>query len=1127
MNKLIVTLTFHLLFNFCFAQHSYINITGTIHNEENDPVPYVSIQLDSTSIGTVSNQDGQFELKIPSKYKDKRLLFSCIGYESIATKIESKLIINIHSSSIKIDEIIVNPIKPLDLLKSAIREIPNNYSNKPVYLNAFYRSLSIEDTNYTQLLEASCIFHSMPYDDNFDVDSAEKKYFEKTDWGNTFFFESIPEYFDLYNNPNDQVKVLEVRISENNSTKLNTYYPVGGSLGLFATNKAKYQNQFMDEKYFRFYKYSYKGQLVYNNSRVNVISFRPKTFQIRDINPGYVRKYYRRKFYKAEFEGDIYIDVNSLAFVKIEYQRVNAKPYYPNPYQVTVDFVKNGDKWYLSNIKRKSKNTQFNNVVGFEEEVVINSIVRNDVHNFSIEETTPNLFNYTLYKTTMPYNAEFWNNFNVLTFSKLNKKAKRDLQKQKSLEEQFMAMQSRNDTMTFPKIEKEPYTYFIHNEKITDNYKWLEEKNNPKVISYLNEQNKYTYNEMIPFRDLQEKLTKEFVAPYKENELTIDKTINGDYEYYLKYRADSEFAILCRKNHYSANEEELFDLNTWGENFSYLDIVNKAITLNNRYIAFTVDKDGSQHQALYILDMDTRTILADSINKVFSMVWANDNKTLFYVVQDTLNRPYLTKKHILGTNIKLDKDIFCEKDSNFDVYVSKTQFNSFIFIETSSLTTSELHYINANSPDGHFKKLGSRDERHFFRVKESETALYMLSNKENDNFGLYSCEKSDLNNNDWKFISGNDDMTLIKDFYIYNNHIVYYEVYNALPQIRITDLDGENRYILNFKEQIYSLKIGNFDDSINCLNIFLTSYLCPPKKYSLNLNTEHLKLINETKVPGFNPKNYIEKRIWVDSKDGVKIPVSIVYKKDYMYLEDDHMYSGKFALDGKNPLILEAYGSFGRNYFPEFSPDKISMLNRGFVYAFAHVRGGSEMGNNWHSQGALLNKKNSFNDYISCAEFLIKEGYTCNDKLFGIGGSAGGLLLGSVSNMRPDLFKGIVLEFPQVCQLDALLNSTSLHSEYGNPQEYKDFLNIISYSPYENVHSQNYPAMLFLSGYNDDRVNYWQPTKMVAKLQEYNTGLTPILLKTYNAGHVGYSGIYGYYNRLAFEYCFIISLLKN
>jgi len=1091
-----------------------------------ETISFAAIQIEETKIGTITNEDGKFELKISKNLLKNQLLISCLGYETDICKIKQNLIVKLAPRSFNLAEIVVKPLNPIEVLKQSIEKIPENYATTPVILKAFYRSLFKEDTTYINLVEAVCDLYYSPYNEKFNVFDAQKDYYKNVSNRNCSWTEGVNNYFDLYTNPKDQLKIVESRLSEYNSNHFNELFVIGSPLNMAAVDKVKFLNDFMDESHFKHYKYKIDGRTTYDGQEVIVISFKPKTIQFRNNNPGYAKYVNRKKYYNAEFEGKIYINLATKAFIRFDYKLIKVKPFQQmKPYarSIRIDYKEINGKWYLSQIfRQRSENSYFkeyDDSISVEEQLIVNRILTKKIEEFEPEETVPHSNYFTLNRYPMSYNKKFWNKYNLLTHNKLSIKATYDLQQKKSLEQQFVDMQKRNDLMPAPKANQIDSVYFMHGEKIIDKFKWLEKKESAKVIQYLKDENRYTHNYFVPLRKLQNQLVNEMIErnPKRNFNNIYNIAKNNEYIYYERYGEFDEYPQICRKKETPESlEQVVFDIRQLADKYEYFEISETNISPDNKYLAISIDTIGNERYKCLIFDIDSKQIIKDKIKDFWGLVWTKNSKSFYYVRQDSSNRQSAVYKHNIGESTAKDKLVYFEEDVSCDIDIHQSQLKNFAFITIGNYNQSELRYINLKDENEELRVFYPREFNHIYIVKESENEFYILSNKSAINNKLFKTSKENTNLQSWEEIIKTKKDTLLKNFRVCKDYLILEEIYNVQSNINVLNKKTKQINTISFNEKLCSVFLNKSDYHSDTIGITITTPNYPAKYYKYSLSSKTKFLEKEISIKNYEPQKFVVERIWAKSIDGVKVPISLIYSK-------------KAKLNRENPLILEAYGSYGRNTFPRFSIEKISLLDRGFIYAIAHVRGSSVLGNKWYDQGRLSNKKNTFNDYITCAEHLINKQYTDSSLLFGIGGSAGGMLMGVVANTKPKLFRGIILEYPAVCSIDWLndtLNSNFL--EFGDVIHNKtDFDYIKSYSPYENIKEQNYPAMLFVSGYNDLRVKYWNATKMIARLRVNNIGKSPILLRTYNSGHSGGSGIYEYYRSLAYEYSFILSLIED
>ena len=673
-----------------------------------------------------------------------------------------------------------------------------------------------------------------------------------------------------------------------------------------------------------------------------------------------------------------------------------------------------------------------------------------------------------------------------------------------------------------PKAMKIPYKTVLHGKILTDDYHWLKDKTrkNPKVIEYIRAENEYTEKMMKHTRRLQKKIYREIVDRIEENDESVPVKI-GDYYYYYRKEKGKQYTIYCRKRGSPEAPEEIYlDVNELAKNHKFFSIYEMEISPNQNLLAYSADTTGAEFYTLYIKDLKTGKNLPEEFAEVGDAVWANDNKTIFYTTEDESGRDYRVYRHTLGNDITKDELIYQENNGAFYVWLSKTRSKKYIILGSESKTTSEIYFLNSDEPFGKFRLIHKREPGLIYYVQDRENKFFVRTNADGaKNFKIMTTPIAHPEKKYWKTYLPYRD-SVYTSFSVFKDYLVIYERVHGIDKLRIQGFLNGDDYYVDFPEPIYSYYTsGNPNYDTTVLRFSYESFVTPLSVYDFDMKSRTKILRKRKTVKNYNPDEYKSERIFATAEDGTKIPISLVYKKS------------TFKKDGSNPLFLTAYGAYGDANDPYFSIARLSLLNRGFVYAVAHVRGGGELGKEWYEQGKMLHKKNTFTDFISCAEFLISEKYTDKEHLIIEGGSAGGLLIGAVLNMRPDLFKAAVADVPFVdiinTELDSTLSATvSEYEEWGNPYDKKYFDYMLSYSPYDNVKKQNYPAMLVLAGFHDKRVNYWEPAKWVAKLRDMKTDDNILLLKTdMSSGHSGASGRFDFYKDIAFEYAFILDVM--
>ena len=683
----------------------------------------------------------------------------------------------------------------------------------------------------------------------------------------------------------------------------------------------------------------------------------------------------------------------------------------------------------------------------------------------------------------------------------------------------------KNTKLIEPKAEKINTSLSIHNDERIDEYYWLKERDNPKVIDYLNAENSYRDKYMKDYQSLEKKLFEEIKSRIKEDDSSVPYFENG-YFYYTRYETGKQYPIYCRKKeNLDANEEILIDANKMSKGHDYFRIGGIDVSPNNKIAAYGVDTVSRRLYTIYFKNLETGEVYKDKIPYTTgSVTWTNDNSAIFYDKKDieTL-REEKVMKHGFGTNIKNDEEIYFEEDETFSVYSYKTKSNKYIVIASQSTLSDEYLIINANDHNKKYKIFQKREKGLEHSITHFNDKWYIRTNKDNaTNFKLMVCNDKKTSKEYWKdFIPHREDV-LLEDIDVFKNFFIVIERYNGLKRINIKPWNNSKNHYIDFETETYSL-YSSYNPNINTnkLRYNFSSLTTPSSVIEYDMITREKKVLKENEVLGeFNKDNYTSKRVWANARDGKKVPISLVYRKD-KYIE------------GSNPLLLYAYGSYGITNNPNFSSVRLSLLDRGFIYAIAHIRGSQYLGREWYDDGKMFNKKNTFTDFIDCGKFLIKSKFADKNKLFAMGGSAGGLLMGAVSNMAPELFKGIVAAVPFVDVITTMLDediplTTSEYDEWGNPNNKDSYDYMLSYSPYDQVEKKDYPAIFITAGYHDSQVQYFEPAKWIARLRDRRTNKEPLLMYcNMEAGHGGASGRFEAYKETAMEYSFLLALLDD
>ncbi|MFK7049967.1 Protease 2 [Flavobacterium columnare] len=680
-----------------------------------------------------------------------------------------------------------------------------------------------------------------------------------------------------------------------------------------------------------------------------------------------------------------------------------------------------------------------------------------------------------------------------------------------------------SDTIIPPVAKIIPRKLEIHDDVRIDDYFWLNNRENQEVIDYLNAENAYYEKMTAHTKDFQNELFEEMKLRIKEDESSVPYFYNG-YWYITRFEKGGDYPIYSRrKESLEAVEEILFNCNEMAKSFSYFQLGGVSVSPNNKFASFGVDTVSRRIYTIQIKNLETNEILTDKIeNCTGGSVWANDNQTIFYTTKDPITlRSNKVYKHKIGTDVSEDVLVFEEKDETFSLYIYKEKSKKYLVIGSQSTMTTEYRYLNANTPDESFIIFQERIRGLEYSISHFGDYFYILTNKDKAiNFKLMKTLETTTSKENWVDVLPHRKDVLLEDIEIFKDYLVVEERFNGLTQLRIMPWSGDGEYYLPFDSETYTAYTAtNVDFDTEILRYGYQSLKTPSSIIDFNMRTQAKEIKKEQEVLGgaFDKNNYEEKRVWATARDGVKVPISLVYKKGLDF-------------NGKNPLLQYAYGSYGYSMDCTFSTTRLSLLDRGFIYAIAHIRGGEDLGRPWYEDGKLLKKKNTFTDFIDCSRYLIENKYTSTKHLYAEGGSAGGLLMGAIINMNPELYNGIISAVPFVDVVTTMLDdsiplTTGEYDEWGNPNDkiYYDYMK--SYSPYDNVEAKEYPNMLVTTGLHDSQVQYWEPAKWVAKLRATKTDKNLLLLETnMDTGHGGASGRFEALKEIAKEFSFLFQL---
>ncbi|SHG36724.1 S9 family peptidase [Chryseobacterium sp. OV279] len=680
--------------------------------------------------------------------------------------------------------------------------------------------------------------------------------------------------------------------------------------------------------------------------------------------------------------------------------------------------------------------------------------------------------------------------------------------------------------MKAPQAKKIEKILEIHGDRRTDNYFWLNERENPEVIQYLEEENAYEEVMMKDTEAFQEELFEEMKARYKKDDESLPYFFNG-YWYIVRYEEGKEYPIFCRKHKSLDNEEEIIvDVNVLAEGETYFEVGSVAVSPNNELVSFSSDNVSRRIYTINFKNLVTGEVFADQIlNTTGKAVWANDNEHVFYIRKDESLRAFQVYRHKLGTDASEDILIFHEEDDTFDVNVFKTKSMEYIFIASSSTISDEHRFIPSNNVFAEWKIIQPRIDDLEYSVEHYEDEFYIITNADDaTNFKIVKTKIDNCGMENWTDVIPHRAEVLLEGFEIFRDYLVLEEREEGLLQIKIIDEKTQESYYLPFSDPTYTTYIGiNMEFDTEVLRYGYTSLTQPSSTYEYNMKEKTTQLLKQQEVLGgkFHAENYVSERIWAESRDGeTRIPISLVYHKDTQKSAD-------------TPLLLYGYGSYGHTVDASFSNVRLSILDRGFIYAIAHIRGGEYLGREWYEDGKMLFKKNTFFDFIDAGKHLIKENYTSSNHMYAMGGSAGGLLVGAVVNYEPKLFNGIVAQVPFVDVVTTMLDetiplTTGEYDEWGNPNDKEYYEYMKDYSPYDNVEAKDYPHMLITTGLHDSQVQYWEPAKWTAKMRELKTDDHLLLFKTdMSSGHGGASGRFESLKEDALEYAFLLKINDN
>lgn len=1092
-------------------ESSFFQVKGRIIDKKNDiPLPYVAIQLKKELNGGSCNEDGIFDLKFHKKHIGDSLIFSSLGYvkEVIAIKDILKrkdVVVKMTEFFIPLKEVKVKPKPALDLVKEAVAAIPKNYPQKKYQFEAFYRNLVQKNGKYVRLTEAACNFQSADYKGEVNKYERQKHYFHVRlksggiPWGYEGGHGGFADLYDSHVASNDLMEIIECRKSKDHSKALITKYTTGGPLTCLATDKVKLRTDFLNPLKYKYYKYSYIGITSYDGNEVYVVSFRPKRIQFKIKGKDYRKKVWKYNIKNAEMHGKLYIDTRSLAFVRINYHLTPKK--WKNANETTVNYRLINKKWYLWEVKKsimaktkalkKSKKTIDYKTTS---KLMVSSIDTNGIITIDSSKYTPYSNGYSLYLDEHQYNPEFWHNYNKLEPSRDEIKIITDLEKNSTLDEQFKKAGKYDSTLQTPYAYEFMNYDTIHGDIIKDPYLWMEERGGDKTIDYLVEQNIYANNYAFQYKNIRGEIKQNSYKWFQPDRI-MNEYSKGKYTYYEKQGADDEYSKIFRRSKNNSNEEMIFDLNKFAKTMKTFFWGGYEISSSGNKMIIYYNTTGADDFITQFVDLQKGEILSDSLINTIPICWNQNEDNAFYILLDSLMTIDKIYKHKLGNKQSDDSIIYKIDRKGYDLNSWLSRDEKFIILYPVSYLDNEvkLYDIEADKIIDIFPL----KENQFIVPKVVGNKIYGCIESSNGNYIIKQGIRGDIKSRDTIYSTGN---TFIEYFEVIGDNLITLELNDAKYSLKIVDLKKGKSKILSKKGHLASYKIINSDTTQKSF-CYSENYLGGYKLYKYTFNTGRSKLIKESFKPKkFKDSDYTIKQIEIKARDGELIPITLIYHKKTI--------SKKMV---PVPMLMNAYGCYGISLNPTISKSEYHLLDKGWIIAKAHVRGGRENGSNWFPKGNLENKLTTYTDVVDCAQCLINMNYTSSEQLAMYVASAGGVIGGYIVNNHPELFSAIQIDVPVTSLIKSLRSNIAIdnahHKIHGNPLVFEDYQRIRKYSPLSTISAGKYPSILITCGYNDSRVEYWQASKYAAHLQKNNTGNNPVLLKTFmNSGHGNPSG---------------------
>lgn len=1148
-----------VLYNSLIAQ-SQVTLKGKVlDGESGEPLSFSYVTLSGVALGTVTDGDGEFLLNIPAAYTDRSIAFAYLGYERKILPISTlakmdPLMVRLEKDVKQIKEVVIKPDKSISakqLLKKVMSNIEDNYAQTPAILKGYYRETVAENGAYISYADAAAEIHYAPYQEksyhwkDYRID-AQRSISSLSNY-NMYNGKSLHRgHFHSQTMNADQAKVIDCRSSKN-LTKTDMYANVqAGPMGIFSKDYLKFKAAFFGDKKFKKFDYEIGEVLMKGIGYVYVLSFRTAITK-EEMEELEEKKLYKA-FYKASrnklLQGKIYIDKDTYAVLKFEstvpsefkkyfcsYTTMNYKHF---DYKLNIEYQKIGDTYHLKYLRHQDefilKDTITNNTTPYYavSQFWVDEVETKEVEKFDMTEVFANLSSNQLFDLPLEYNQDFWETYTAENaIAVIPDSIRKDMEGEAQLEKQFADKHNRNDSLKPPVAQKFPTQTKIHKTTLVDDYAWMKQpKNplrNPDIKEYLIAENEFTDNYFIPLRKNQRELFTELTSRLDKEDESIPYEEEG-YWYQTRWTEEDEYPIYLRRKDGVDEWDTLMNVNKLAKDKDYYQAGGLSVSPNTKLMFYYENTTGSDKATIKFTNLETGAAVPDSLLNVSGMLWLNDHQLLYTLQEPKTNRTYQLKLHELNTSQKSDSLLYQEDDSRFQVSVYKSKSKDYVYMSIGSTNTNEIHYMNLEAVDKGFHLMAPREGTHEYSVADYRNEFFVFSNMASPNFEVFTCNETAYSKSDWKsFLKPKKD-TRLTSFTLFDDFYVIGENEKMQNRLKIIEKESGKSHYIKIKEDIHLVSpTGNSKFDTDTLRYSVSSMKLSGEVWSYNMRTEEKRLVKKVQVNNFFNNRWIKnKRVWAEARDGTMIPITLLYRP----------YDVKKKNSYKR-MFMTSYGSYGGGSESGFNSTIYSLIYRGFVYAIPHVRGGGELGQEWHDGGKMMNKRNTFTDFIDCADYLIEEGYAQKGNIVAQGGSAGGLLMGGIVNMRPDLFKLVILDVPFVDVMNTMLDdklplTTIEYEEWGNPNEKKAFEYMLSYSPYDNVKVQDYPHMLFTTGVNDTRVGYWEPAKMVAKLRDMKTDNNLLLLKTnLSAGHGGGSGRYDGIKELAYKYAVIFDIFSS